>query len=326
MSAGMLRACSVAAAVIAVAVLTHVVPMGAAQAVQRSFSLHRPYIGAGLDIPYWDFGGSTVVADDYVRLTPDRQSKQGYLWAKLPNHMTAWELTIDFKVWGQGKRLFGDGWAFWYTKERAEMGAVFGSKDYFTGLAVFFDTYSNHNGHHNHGHPYISSMVNDGSLHYDHDADGTLTELAGCESQFRNVDHATRVRIMYIDRTVQVFLDTSNRNEWRQCFVVGGVDLPTGYYFGFSAATGQVADNHDIIAVKAVELPSQQAPAEVKVPHADFHAPLRERVDDDAGGMGDAIGSILNIVLYGTLVMVVLGAGIIYVRMKLRERANKRFY
>ena len=27
-------------------------------------------------------------------------------------------------------------------------GPVFGNRDYFTGLAVFFDTYSNHNGEH----------------------------------------------------------------------------------------------------------------------------------------------------------------------------------
>ena len=27
-------------------------------------------------------------------------------------------------------------------------------------------------------------MVNNGSLHYDHDKDGTHTELAGCEANF----------------------------------------------------------------------------------------------------------------------------------------------
>ena len=28
------------------------------------------------------------------------------------------------------------------------LGPVFGNKDYFVGLAIFFDTYSNHNGEH----------------------------------------------------------------------------------------------------------------------------------------------------------------------------------
>lgn len=33
-----------------------------------------------MDVPNWEFGGSTVVTSSYVRLTPDRQSKKGMLW------------------------------------------------------------------------------------------------------------------------------------------------------------------------------------------------------------------------------------------------------
>ena len=40
-------------------------------------------------------------------------------------------------------------------------------------------------------------MVNNGSLHYDHDRDGTHTQLAGCESKFRNSDHDSFVSIRY---------------------------------------------------------------------------------------------------------------------------------
>ena len=62
--------------------------------------------------------------------------------------MHNWEVVIQFQVHGQGKHLFGDGFAFWYTKEKGQTGPVFGSKDFFTGLGIFFDTYSNHNGEH----------------------------------------------------------------------------------------------------------------------------------------------------------------------------------
>ncbi len=48
-----------------------------------------------------------------------------------------------------------------------------------------------------HGHPYISAMVNNGTLAYDHDRDGTHTELAGCEAQIRNKNHETHVAIRY---------------------------------------------------------------------------------------------------------------------------------
>lgn len=50
---------------------------------------------------------------------------------------------------GKGKDLFGDGFAIWYVKDHSDPGSVFGSKDYFNGLAIILDTYSNHNGPHN---------------------------------------------------------------------------------------------------------------------------------------------------------------------------------
>ena len=31
-------------------------------------------------MPYWDFVGNAVVSDEFIRLTPDRQSKRGALW------------------------------------------------------------------------------------------------------------------------------------------------------------------------------------------------------------------------------------------------------
>ena len=54
-----------------------------------------------------------------------------------------------------------------------------------------------------HGHPYISAMINNGSLHYDHDRDGTHTQLsAGCVSKFRNLEHDTFVSIKYVHDTL----------------------------------------------------------------------------------------------------------------------------
>jgi mannose-binding lectin 2 len=39
--------------------------------------------------------------------------------------------------------------------------------------------------------------VNNGTLHYDHDKDGTLTQLAGCEAKVRNLQHDTWLAIRY---------------------------------------------------------------------------------------------------------------------------------
>ena len=36
-------------------------------------------------------------------------------------------------------------------------------------------------------------------------------------------------------------MDVDGKNTWKECFSVAGVKLPTGYFFGASAATGQLA-------------------------------------------------------------------------------------
>lgn len=45
-----------------------------------------------------------------------------------------------------------------------------------------------------------------------------------------------------------------NKAAWKECFKVQGVKLPTGYYFGVSATTGDLSDNHDILSIKLYEL------------------------------------------------------------------------
>lgn len=42
--------------------------------------MNEYFIGSGMTIPYWDFMGSTMVTNNYIRLTPDLQSKQGAIW------------------------------------------------------------------------------------------------------------------------------------------------------------------------------------------------------------------------------------------------------
>ncbi|KAI8485619.1 Vesicular integral-membrane protein VIP36 [Branchiostoma belcheri] len=302
--------------------------------MKREHSLMKPYTGTGsMSIPLWDFGGSTMVTDKYVRLTPDHQSRRGSLWNQVPCFVRDWEMHIHFKVHGLGSSLFGDGFAVWYVKDRMQLGPVFGNKDNFVGLGIFFDTYSNHNGPHNHQHPYVSAMVNNGSLTYDHDRDGTHTQLAGCHAQFRNKDHDTHAAIRYMSsqQRLTVMVDVDDKNEWKECFDVTGIRLPQGYYFGSSAATGDLADNHDIISMKMYELdtPKQDDLPNWKEPGADFFAPPRDHLDDPRGAFknislsGWKMAAIVFCGLLGVVVCIVVG---VVVFQKRQERNMKRFY
>lgn len=296
--------------------------------LKREHSLVKPYQGAGLSLPFWDFLGSTVVTSNYIRLTPDLQSKSGSLWNTKPCASRNWELQIQFKVFGKGKDLFGDGMVIWYAKERMIQGPVFGSKDFFHGLAIVLDTYSNHNGPHNHAHPYVSAMINNGSLHYDHDRDGTHTQLAGCEAKFRNLDHETYIAIRYENDKLSVMIDIDNKAGWKPCFEVDGVKLPTNYYFGMSSTTGDLSDNHDIIAVKLYELDSSNDMDEdrsmIEPAAQSFEAP-REHIDDPKPQSMSGLKLFL-LMLFGVLgVFVCVVMGIIFYQ-KQQEQSRKRFY
>lgn len=52
--------------------------------------------------------------------------------------------------------------------------------------------------------PYISAMVNNGSLSYDHERDGRPTELGGCTAIVRNLHYDTFLVIRYVKRHLTV--------------------------------------------------------------------------------------------------------------------------
>ncbi|XP_041476999.1 vesicular integral-membrane protein VIP36-like [Lytechinus variegatus] len=301
--------------------------------LKREHSLMRPYTGAGASLPMWDIMGNTMVTNSYIRLTPDHQSMRGAVWNQVPNKSPNWELHLHFSVHGSGKTLFGDGFAIWYTKERMKDGPVFGNMDYFTGLGLFFDTYSNHNGPHNHAHPYISAQINNGTLHYDHDRDGTHTELDGCHAPFRNKDHNTHVAIRYFQNRLTVMMDISGEGKWQHCVDQERIILPTGYYFGASAATGQLADNHDIHSVKVYELESVDLDKNTDysklTPSAQYFAPPRDHVDDPQGAFKNATLSwkrmflILFCIILGIAVCIIVG---VVVFQRKQDYQRKRFY
>lgn len=296
---------------------------------KREHSLVKPYQGSGFGVPNWDFQGSTMVTSNYIRLTPDQRSKQGALWNKIPCRVRNWEVQIQFKVTGTTKDLFGDGFAFWYSRERMVSGPVFGSKDEFSGLSIIADTYSNHNGPHNHQHPYISAMVNNGTLTYDHDRDGTHTMLGGCEVKFRNFQHETWLAIRYENDRLTLSHDLQNKRAWAPCFTLDGVKLPTGYYFGMSATTGDLSDAHDIISIKTYELDTAPGVSKDERPDVEVSAAMAEQPrvhheDPEPASMSGIKKFFIGLlVVLGIIVCVVVG---IMIYQNQQENSRKRFY
>nr|VZI39310.1 unnamed protein product [Spirometra erinaceieuropaei] len=214
----------------------------------RDNSLVAPFAGN------WNSYGSAVLTTTHVSLTTNVKGANGGVFNIYPLYSRDWEVRLSFKVHGSTGSMFGDGFAFWYTQDRIKPGHALGAAERFRGLGIFFDTYNNHNGEHSHQHPYISAMVSNGSTVYDHDKDGTHTQLAGCHSSFRNHENGAQAKIRYEKEKLTVYVDVGAANKWSECFSVDGVRLPTGYFLGLSAATGDLTDNHDIIFLKTYDI------------------------------------------------------------------------
>ncbi|XP_053953969.1 protein ERGIC-53 [Anastrepha ludens] len=236
---------------------------------EYKYSFKPPYL-AQKDgtVPFWEYGGNAIASAESVRVAPSLRSQKGAIWTKAPTNFDWWEVEIVFRVSGRG-RIGADGLAFWYATQKGDYnGAVFGSSDRWNGLGIFFDSFDNDNKHNN---PYIMAVVNDGTKQFDHQNDGTTQLLSGCLRDFRNKPFPTRARIEYYNNVLTLLFHngmTNNNEDYEMCLRADGVQLPKNGYFGISAATGGLADDHDVFHFLTSSLhPPGQVPSDpVKVP------------------------------------------------------------
>jgi len=225
-----------------------------ARRFEYKYSFKPPYL-AQKDgtVPFFEYSGNAIASEESVRITPSLRSQKGMIWSRLITNFDWWEVELQFRVTGRG-RIGADGLAFWYTATKGFEGPVFGSSDKWNGLGVFFDSFDNDNKHNN---PYIMSMVNDGTKAYDHQKDGSTQQLAGCLRDFRNKPFPVRAKIEFFKNTLTVHFHngmSNNDKEFEMCMRVENVVLPKNGYFGVSAATGGLADDHDVLKLSVSSL------------------------------------------------------------------------
>jgi len=138
-------------------------------------------------------------------LTADSPSQSGWIFSRVPLTATNWEIEVEFKIRGKGN-LYGDGFAMWLTKQRAQGGDVFGFMDKFEGLGIFFDTYKNNRP--GVTFPYIMAMMGDGQTEYDKGNDGKANELGGCSVRWKVLNVLTTLltmnrHVVFATRTYQ---------------------------------------------------------------------------------------------------------------------------
>ena len=229
------------------------------------------------------FAGSAQVIDDglgTVRLTEDKQSQSGRMSFSEPSSLqgNVFQTDITMRLSGNGVSLAGDGMAIWYTEtplalvsEESNGGGYYlgGPMGAWKGMAIFIDTYNNNPSRDMHPHPYISLMLNDGSLVVDHNGEQThssLHEPVGCPAQVREITNQGRTRILtlrifyhrdqkklkasyFVGDSLLEHIDPDHQSGWTPCFEANniGMELFPGYFWGLSASTGDLSDAHDFL-------------------------------------------------------------------------------
>jgi mannose-binding lectin 2 len=103
---------------------------------------------------YWIAQGQSLVRENFVRLTPDKQSKRGWVYNVVPVVTTStitnqdpqlqysqisWSAFLKFRISGKAKSLYGDGLALWFEQSpenRFMPGFILGHTDEFVGFGI----------------------------------------------------------------------------------------------------------------------------------------------------------------------------------------------
>uniref|UniRef100_A0A2K5EAC6 Lectin, mannose binding 1 like n=1 Tax=Aotus nancymaae TaxID=37293 RepID=A0A2K5EAC6_AOTNA len=199
----------------------------------------------GAGIPFWSHHGDAILGLEKVRLAPSMRNRSGAVWSRASVLFSAWEVEVQMRVTGPGRRG-AQGMAVWYTRSRGHVGSVLGALASWNGIGIFFDSSAEDT----QNSPAIRVLARVGHTHSEQPGDGASQVLGSCHRDFRNRPHPFRARITYWGQRLRVSLNSglTPRDPDEVCVDVGPLHLVPGGFFGVSAATGTLADDHDVLS------------------------------------------------------------------------------
>ncbi|XP_031198979.1 protein ERGIC-53-like isoform X2 [Mastomys coucha] len=217
---------------------------------QRRFEYKLSFKGPrlavpGAGIPFWSHHGDAIPGLEEVRLVPSMKNRSGAVWSKISVSFPSWEVEMQMKVTGPGRRG-AQGVTLWYTKDRDQVGSVVEGLASWDGIGIYFDSSTNDV----QNSPAIRVLASDGHDLQEQFGDGAIRELGSCHRDFRNRPFPFRARITYWRQRLRVSLSgglTPNDPE-EVCVDVEPLLLAPGGFFGVSAATSTMADDHDVLS------------------------------------------------------------------------------
>jgi len=187
---------------------------------------------------YWQIGGSTVAAKNFIRLTPSSQSRVGWLFNDYTLKSKEWEVEIGFEVKSEF-HLGGDAWAIWFLEQASTQsfrnsghnwlsGPIAGIREDFKGFGLVFDTYDNDGDRANPTVMVLKSDGNDTQWDADNDygpnrvqeglqdtsVENTAKRMLDtkCTLDYRNRPRPSKVLLRYQAGALHVYATTGNIN------------------------------------------------------------------------------------------------------------------
>ncbi|KAI3406322.2 hypothetical protein KGF56_000803 [Candida oxycetoniae] len=179
------------------------------------------------------------------------------MFSKIPIQAESFEMELTFHIHNLVAKhgLVGDGLAVWFLDKPSNIGEVFGVTNLFNGLGIMIDTYKNGK---RGQFPYVNIMLGDGKTWYNKGTDGYETRLGGCTAKdiLNPSKGQTKMRLIYMKNGyLSIDFNYNGKHEdWNNCVTLTNVQLPSIKYLGFSAETGQLFENADIIENKMFAL------------------------------------------------------------------------
>jgi len=212
--------------------------------------------GARIISNTWKTDQAASVNENFIRLTPNQQSKKGVIWSLQPVETDKLSMVLKFRISGPGQKFFGDGLAIWFLRNQRAypLGDLHGIDENFEGFGVVVDTFKNTETLKLHKD--VSVLVNDKSKTIEQ----MLENAKGCDAKLRYYEerpdfsfmNTSRIKILLSDLSVSIFVDAKGTGDWKDCTTLELPFLPGWLkeaYIGITASTGQLTDNHDVVSL-----------------------------------------------------------------------------
>ena len=188
----------------------------------------------GRALPGWSLSGENhqvqLLSDRVILTPPVPGNARGAIWSDTTVPTPDW--TADFEFRASGQESGSGNINVWFTKENTIGANSVYTVGQFDGLVLVLDQYSGSSGK-------IRGFLNDGTQNFK--AHSSLESLAfgHCDYAYRNLGRPSRLRVTNHDG-LTVSIDD------KQCFRTDRVSLPSNYYFGVTAATGENPDSFEV--------------------------------------------------------------------------------